>query len=96
MNPLLLASEPVRRLARWLAGLALLLAVPKCFLCAAAWLGLGALLGLGQPEICGAPASSWRRDHQSREFTAAISRGANGPASIISFTPPAAVLPAAR
>ena len=51
--------EFFRRPARWLPGVALLALTPKCLLCAAAYLGLGAALGLGGPEICGAPASIW-------------------------------------
>lgn len=38
------------------AALALLALAPKCVVCLAAYVGLGALLGLGGPEICGAPA----------------------------------------
>ena len=76
-----------QRTARWLAGLALMVAVPKCFLCVLAYAGLGAALGLGGPELCGGPAvSSWRRDYQSREATVAITRGTGSPASIKSFT----------
>jgi len=35
---------------------ALLALMPKCLLCLAAYAGLGAALGLGGPEICGAPS----------------------------------------
>jgi len=42
----------------WLvSGVALALA-PKCLLCLAAYAGAGAALGLGGPELCGAPAAS--------------------------------------
>lgn len=47
---------PVDRLLPRLAAGALLVLVPKCLLCAAAYAGLGAALGLGGPEICGASA----------------------------------------
>ena len=43
-----------------LAAGAVLVAAPKCVLCLAGWLGLGTLLGLGGPEICGAPAEQFR------------------------------------
>ena len=52
------ASERLRRLARtrgWLIPTALLALAPKCVLCVLAYAGLGAALGLGGPEICGAP-----------------------------------------
>ena len=37
---------------------ALLTLTPKCLLCLAAYAGLGAALGLGGPEKCGASAGS--------------------------------------
>jgi hypothetical protein len=46
----------------WLATSALVALAPKCLLCLAAYAGLGAALGLGGPEICGASsgvAESW-------------------------------------
>src|SRR5438105_1274863 len=46
------------RAARWLAPAALLALTPKCLLCVLAYAGLGAALGLGGPEICGASAGS--------------------------------------
>lgn len=48
-------SSPHRRRRPWrgVAAVVLLAAAPKCVLCLAGWLGLGALLGLGGPEICG-------------------------------------------
>lgn len=49
-----LASLPLPRLA----AVALLALAPKCLLCAAAYAGLGAALGLGGPEICGAPGNA--------------------------------------
>jgi hypothetical protein len=42
----------------WLLPAALLTLTPKCLLCIAAYAGLGAGLGLGGPEICGASAGS--------------------------------------
>jgi len=51
-----------RRSSRWLAASALLALTPKCLLCLLAYAGIGAALGLGGPEMCGAPAGptgSW-------------------------------------
>jgi len=50
--------EFFRRPLRWLLPVALLALTPKCFLCLAAYAGLGAALGLGGPEICGAPSGT--------------------------------------
>lgn len=47
-------GERLRSACRWLIPVALLAVTPKCFLCVTAYLGLGAVLGLGGPEICGA------------------------------------------
>ncbi len=47
--------ERARRLRRWLVPAALLALVPKCVLCVLAYTGLGVALGLGGPELCGAP-----------------------------------------
>jgi hypothetical protein len=47
---------------RWILPTALLALAPKCLLCVAAYAGLGALLGLGGSEICGAsdaPQIGW-------------------------------------
>jgi hypothetical protein len=55
-------AERFRRSAAWLAPTALLALAPKCILCALAYAGLGAAVGLGGPEICGAAAgepASW-------------------------------------
>lgn len=41
------------RLRGWLVPAALLALAPKCLLCVAAYVGLGAMLGLGGPELCG-------------------------------------------
>jgi hypothetical protein len=54
-------SSPLAKLARrpWrgVAALALLAVAPKCVVClVGAYAGLGALLGLAGPELCGAPA----------------------------------------
>jgi hypothetical protein len=51
-------AESSRGAVRWLLPTALLAFAPKCLLCVAAYVGLGAWLGLGGPEICGAPAGS--------------------------------------
>jgi len=47
-----------RRAARWLWLSALLALAPKCTLCVLAYAGFGTALGLGGPELCGAPAGS--------------------------------------
>lgn len=43
----------LRRPWRALVALTLLVVAPKCVLCLAAYIGLGAALGLGGPEFCG-------------------------------------------
>jgi|GEM_PF-4921774 len=46
-----------RRTLRWLSAGAIFALVPKCFLCLAAYAGVGTLLGIkAAPEICGASA----------------------------------------
>ncbi len=55
-------SVRASRAVRWLLPTALLALTPKCLLCIAAYAGLGAALGLGRQEMCGAPAGfalSW-------------------------------------
>jgi len=55
-------TKSFRRSIRWLLPAALLALMPKCFLCLAAYAGIGAVLGFGGPEICGAtssPMSLW-------------------------------------
>jgi hypothetical protein len=47
------SSKPRHRTAGWLAGGAVLALSPKCFLCLAAYAGLGTAWGLGGPELCG-------------------------------------------
>jgi hypothetical protein len=47
-----------RRAAGWFLPAALFALMPKCLLCVVAYAGLGAALGLGRSEICGAPAGS--------------------------------------
>lgn len=42
---------------RWGLGVALLALTPKCLVCVAGYLGLGAWLGLKAPELCGASPS---------------------------------------
>lgn len=51
-------AKPWGRAARWLAPAAALALAPKCLLCLAAYLGLGAALGIAGPEFCGAASSS--------------------------------------
>jgi hypothetical protein len=51
-------AEKIRRPSRWLALGALAAFGPKCVVCVAAYVGIGAALGLGGSEICGAPANS--------------------------------------
>jgi hypothetical protein len=46
------------RAARWLLPAAVFALAPKCLLCVLAYAGLGAAMGLGGPEICGASADS--------------------------------------
>jgi hypothetical protein len=48
----------LRRPVRWSAPLALLALAPKCLLCLAGYAGIGAALGLGGPELCGATGGS--------------------------------------
>ncbi len=52
MSPRL--ADIVRRPASWLATGALVALAPKCLLCVVAYAGVGAALGLGGSEICGA------------------------------------------
>jgi hypothetical protein len=47
------------RLRRWLVPAALLAVMPKCALCMAGYFGLATALGLGGPEICGAPVNGF-------------------------------------
>jgi hypothetical protein len=51
-------TKLVRRAARWFWPAALFALTPKCLLCVLAYAGLGAALGLGGPEICGASAGA--------------------------------------
>jgi hypothetical protein len=48
-----------RRAVGWFLPTALFALMPKCILCVVAYAGLGAALGLGRSEICGATAGSW-------------------------------------
>jgi hypothetical protein len=55
--------EHLRRGVRWGGPALLLVLLPKCLLCAAAYLGLAAALGVGGAEMCGVSppaASGWR------------------------------------
>ena len=47
-----------RRIVRWLLPVTLFAAAPKCLLCLVVYTGLGVALGLGGPELCGAPVPS--------------------------------------
>jgi hypothetical protein len=47
-----------RRTVGWFLPAALFALAPKCVLCVVAYAGLGAALGLGRSEICGASAGS--------------------------------------
>jgi hypothetical protein len=51
-------AELFRRAIRWLVPAALLVLTPKCVMCVLAYAGLGAAIGLGGPEICGASAGA--------------------------------------
>jgi len=51
-------SNYFRRSVRWLLPAALLAFTPKCLVCLLAYAGIGASLGIGGPEICGAASSS--------------------------------------
>lgn len=48
-----MSSPKPERARRWLASAVLLGVAPKCVLCAIAYTGLGAAIGLGGPELCG-------------------------------------------
>jgi len=52
------APKYVRHSVRWLVPAALLALTPKCVLCLLAYAGIGSVLGLGAPEICGATEPS--------------------------------------
>lgn len=52
-------SRPRLEILRgWLLPAALFAVAPKCLLCLFAYAGLGAALGLGRPELCGARDAS--------------------------------------
>src|ERR1035438_1651125 len=51
-------TEILRRPFRPLASVALLTLAPKCVVCVLAYAGIGAVLGLRGPEICGATVGS--------------------------------------
>lgn len=55
MNPRPIRTETGRRRCRWLIPAAGLALAPKCLLCVLGYTGLGTVLGLGGPELCGAP-----------------------------------------
>jgi hypothetical protein len=55
-------AEALRRPFRPLATAALVALAPKCMVCVLAYAGIGALLGIRSPEICGAasgPRTPW-------------------------------------
>src|SRR5476649_378229 len=52
-------AKTLRHPVLWLAPATLLALAPKCLLCVVAYAGIGTALGLGGPEICGAPAGGW-------------------------------------
>ena len=54
MNRLRERPKTLLRFRRGLAALAIIAIAPKCVICVAGYLGLGAVFGLGGPEICGA------------------------------------------
>ena len=58
MSPQLLLVNRVRRAVRWLLPAALLALAPKCVLCLLTYAGLAGALGLGGPELCGAPGDA--------------------------------------
>jgi hypothetical protein len=47
-----------RRAVGWFLPAAMFALTPKCVICVVAYAGLGAALGLGRSEICGASAGS--------------------------------------
>jgi hypothetical protein len=51
-------TEFFRRVGRWAGAAALVTLMPKCLLCVLGYAGLGAALGLGGPELCGAGTES--------------------------------------
>ena len=51
-------TEILRRPFRPLASVALFALAPKCLVCVLAYAGIGAVLGLPGPEICGATVGS--------------------------------------
>ncbi len=54
----LIRPAGARRIVRWLLPATLLTVAPKCLLCLALYTGFGVALGLGGPELCGAPVPS--------------------------------------
>jgi len=62
MSTRLPLAESSRSWRGWLIPAALLALAPKCVMCLIAYAGIGAALGLGGPELCGATdsaAGSW-------------------------------------
>ncbi len=53
-------AERLRPRRGWLIPAALLVLAPKCALCLLAYAGLGAALGIGGPELCGASGDATR------------------------------------
>jgi hypothetical protein len=54
MSTRLWPAEFSRLLRGWVLPAAMLALAPKCVLCVLAYAGLGAAIGLGAPELCGA------------------------------------------
>lgn len=58
MSPRPQPASNLRRARGWLLPAALLALTPKCVLCLLAYAGLGAALGFGGPEFCGATGNA--------------------------------------
>jgi hypothetical protein len=58
-------TERLRRAVGWSLPAVLVALAPKCLLCVAAYAGLGAALGVGGQELCG--ASSGAIHHQETQ-----------------------------
>jgi hypothetical protein len=71
-------TDRILRAARWLWPAALLAVAPKCILCLVAYVGLGTALGLGGPELCGAPNDSGSAGVVGRWFIVGLAAGAIG------------------
>ena len=63
MSPRPQLADHLRRARGWLIPAALLALAPKCVLCLLAYAGLGAALGFGGREFCGATSNA--PEHQA-------------------------------